>query len=67
MVVVRLVEGERERSRERKCSVLRGRMELPAHESMVGLAMTNRHRNATSGAKGALKCEKSGADVETVG
>jgi len=34
---------------------------------MVGLAMTNRYRNATSGAKGALKCEKNGPDVETVG
>jgi hypothetical protein len=40
-------------------------MELPAHESMVGLAMTNRYRNATSGTKGALKCEKSGADVRS--
>jgi hypothetical protein len=49
--------------KERKCSVLQGRMELPAHESMVGLSMTNRYRNATSGAKGTLNCEKSGADA----
>jgi hypothetical protein len=49
--------------KERKCSVLQGRMELPAHESMVGLSMTNRYRNATSGAKRTLNCEKSGADA----
>jgi hypothetical protein len=55
--------GERERKGERKCSVLRSRMELPAHESMVGLGMTNRYRNATSGAKGTLNCAKSGTDV----
>jgi hypothetical protein len=42
-------------------------MELPAHDGMVGLSMTNRYRNATSGAKETLKCEKAGADVNTAG
>jgi hypothetical protein len=31
---------------------------------MVGLSMTNRYRNATSGAKKTLNCEKAGADVQ---
>jgi hypothetical protein len=41
-------------------------MELPAHESMVGLGMTNRYRNATSGAKETLNCAKSGTDARAV-